>query len=91
MPIIKALTQKYPFSYSWREVLRYRYHNILAILFPRWWCGRCRSFSRTVDRRHMHTCYPDPESNYTTTCISCFEEIEEEWDSLWEEYYGSRF
>lgn len=89
MTIIQALTQKYP--YPWRKSMRYRFYNVLGVLFPRLWCGRCRSFSRTVERRRMNTQYPEPESNYTTTCLSCFEEIEEEWDSLWDEYYAGRF
>lgn len=85
MKITEALFAEYPRSYRWCEKMRYRFYNVLEVLFPRLWCGRCHSFSRTVDRRHMNTMYCEKELNYTTTCLPCFEEIEEDWQAMWDE------
>lgn len=82
---------KHSFRYGWREELRYKVYALLEFMFPRWWCGRCRTFSLTVARRHMNTCYHDEESNYATTCLPCFEEIEDDWQAMWDEYWAGRF
>jgi len=89
--IIKAVTQKYPAFYGRRETLRYKLWSIAEILFPRWWCGSCQRFTLTIERRRQNTAYTDSEANYITCCKECFTQSEENWQAMWDEYYGSRF
>ena len=53
-------------------------------------CLKCEQESETVQRRRQSTAYVDEESNWVTVCNDCFEEIEECWKELWEQYYGGR-
>ncbi len=89
--LVSALTDKYPAYFGKREVLRYRLYLIAAILFPRWFCGHCRRFTLTIERRRQNTAYADTEMNYITCCEKCFAEAEVEWAERWDEYYSSRF
>lgn len=50
-------------------------------------CGRWFKYPR---RRRQSTQYHDEESNYVTCCSDCFEEVEEHWAELWDEYYSGR-
>lgn len=55
------------------------------------YCPYCdRWFQRGVKRRRQSTAYEDDESNYVTVCAVCFEEIEENWAAMWDEYWASR-
>lgn len=78
------------FQYGWREELLYQCYKFIRFYFRWWWCDRCKRFTLGVKSRRMSTYYVDDKENYTTTCHSCFLEIEEEWQELWDEYYSSR-
>lgn len=59
----------------------------------RWLCGYCGICGRWFvypKRRHMNTMYINEESNYCKVCANCFEEIEEYWQDLWDDYNSSR-
>lgn len=43
-----------------------------------------------VERRRLNTQYHDDESNYMTSCISCYQEMYDYYEELWADYYSSR-
>lgn len=52
-------------------------------------CPCCEQESDTVEKRRMNTQYQDPESNWMTSCLECFEISEEHWAYMWAEYWRS--
>lgn len=44
-------------------------------------CGRVR----ILRRRRMNTMYHDDEDNFATTCLECFDRIQELWAEEWAE------
>ena len=54
------------------------------------YCPHCEQWFRSgVKRRRQNTAYVDEESNYITTCIDCYDEIQALWAEMWDEYYKS--
>lgn len=51
-------------------------------------CPCCYRHAMTVGRRPTRTAYPDPESNFETSCVDCYEEHDEIWTERWQEYYA---
>ena len=62
--------------------------NIVRRLFG--YCPGCGRWFKYPRRRRQSTQYHDEESNYVTCCSDCFEEVEEYWAELWDEYYSGR-
>lgn len=62
--------------------------NIVRRLFG--YCPGCGRWFKYPRRRRQSTQYYDEESNYVTCCSDCFEEVEEHWAELWDEYYLGR-
>lgn len=53
-------------------------------------CPRCNKYSFSVAHRRQNTAYTDDEQNFVNTCLPCFEEIEKEWEEMWDEYWRGR-
>lgn len=54
------------------------------------WCLQFpRYISFTVKRRRLNTAYVDEESNYLTSCLSCYWETVDYYQDLWDDYYSS--
>jgi hypothetical protein len=53
-------------------------------------CPGCGQLSFTVERRHLNTCYVNEDSNYTTCCLTCFQDLWDMYDEQWREYYSSQ-
>ena len=51
-------------------------------------CQYCNCKDGTIEKRRMMCRYPDDEQNFMTSCLKCFEESEERWADLFEEYYA---
>jgi hypothetical protein len=49
-------------------------------------CPECNEIvpKKEIEKRKMNTAYVNEEENYLTSCIKCFDEIEERWKELWE-------
>ena len=54
------------------------------------YCGMCNRWFVYPKRRRMNTMYENEESNYCNVCEVCFEEIEDYWKELWDEYNSGR-
>jgi len=50
-------------------------------------CKKLRA-DKSVERRRMNTAYINDESNYLTSCRSCFLRSEEYWKEQWDDYYS---
>lgn len=53
-------------------------------------CHKCEQEDPTTIRRRQNTAYVHEESNWITVCDTCFEDVEEYWKEMWEQYYGGR-
>ena len=52
-------------------------------------CKFCGTQDGTVKERRMSCQYNDDAQNYLTSCLECYEETEEMWNDMFEEYYAS--
>ncbi len=52
-------------------------------------CDCCEREQETVERRRENTAYIDKEQNYIVCCLDCYDERQEMWKDMWEEYYAS--
>lgn len=59
--------------------------NLIASMKP---CQRCGKLGTSVRLRRQSTSYVDDEQNFNIMCEPCFEQTEEDWELMWEQYYG---
>lgn len=55
------------------------------------WCGfcpYCYTHSITVGKRPTRTAYHEEHLNWETSCIDCWEEHDEYWQGMWDDYYA---
>lgn len=57
-------------------------------LKPKLICGYQGACMNEGKRRRQNTHYVDDELNYVISCDSCFEEIENDWENMWADYYS---
>jgi len=50
-------------------------------------CGKKKN---TIKMRRQNTQYTDQNSNYIESCKECFDEKEEYWAGMWNDYYSDR-
>jgi hypothetical protein len=43
-----------------------------------------------IQRRRLNTMYHDEESNWLTSCLTCYDDAISYYAELWEQFYGSR-
>lgn len=49
-------------------------------------CPYCEKQCEDIARRRLNTRYGDEESNWITSCYSCWEERIDHYNELWDEY-----
>jgi hypothetical protein len=51
-------------------------------------CPYCFRHTMSIACRPTRTMYYEPDRNYEVSCVDCYEEHDEVWRDMWQEYYA---